>query len=87
MARKKGKKKQGMSYIPELLGEDWLANWSARVGYTPPMATKRGQFLRRITIAEFGNVQADPTLFTPVGPSTKTQKKRVTRAGHGRSSW
>lgn len=83
MGRKK-KRKQSMSYVPVLTAEDWLAAWSRRVGYVPPPAITRGQVLRKVTIENFGSVQADPTLFTPTGPSIKTQKRRHSRSVRGR---
>lgn len=69
MARKQ---KQSMSYIPEVIGEEWLALWSARVNYTPPPVAPRGQGLRKVE-----GVLCDPTQFTSLGPSTKTVKKRA----------
>lgn len=79
MTRKRKQNKQSMSYVPALVGEDWVASWSARFGYVPPPVVKRGQLVRRVE-----GVLCDPTLFTPLGPSKKTLKGRASRA---RSTW
>lgn len=77
MARGKRKKKL-LSYtaIPH---DEWLALWRQRVGYVPPQAIRRGQELRPVTMEGFGTVRADPTLFTPTGPSMQVRKRRHTR--------
>ena len=78
MTRKR-KKKESKSYVATP-HDEWLEQWSQRVGYVPPPAIKRGQYLRKVTMEGFGTVEADPTLFTSVGPSEVTVEKRASRA-------
>lgn len=67
MARKS---KQSKSYVPVLNHEGWLAEWSARVGYTPPSVPEP------IEPPRLNGDGLDPTLFTSLGPSKRTRRGR-----------
>lgn len=79
MARRK--RKQSLSYLPALTGEEWLASWAVRVGYVPPPVLLRGQVLRKVTVEGMGTVVADPTRFTPCGLSRRVQKRTARLSG------